>query len=108
MESVHDSLTRAGPLVNREKSNQAITFHNIQMDEKKIEHEQKLQESQADRSWKSCCFTVERDSTVHFTKLFISVMVIGLCSYQLVHLTSCSDQHLYSALLGLNLGFWIK
>jgi hypothetical protein len=105
--SVHDSLTRSG-LPNRDKSNQALTVHSIQMSERKAEHDFKLEESQADRSWKSCCFTVERDSTVHFTKLFISVMVITLCGYQLIHRLDCSSQHMYSALLGILIGHWIR
>jgi hypothetical protein len=107
MESVHESLTRTG-LPNRDKSNQAITFHNIQMSEQQLEHEQKLQASQADRSWRSCCFIMEKDSTVHFTKLFISIMVISLCGYQLISLTDCSSQHMYSAILGLILGHWTR
>ncbi len=107
MDSVHESLTRCG-LPNRDKSNQALTVHSIQMSERKAEHEYKLEESQADRSWKSCCFVVEKDSTIHFTKLFISIMVIGLCAYQLIFQLDCSSQHMYSALIGIQIGHWIR
>jgi len=78
--------------------------HAIDMDEKHIE----LDHEENKRHWRSCCFDIDRDSTIFFAKLFISTLVIGLCSYQLITLQDCGAQHMYSGLLGIILGSYLK
>ena len=78
--------------------------HAIDMDEKEIE----LEQEENKRHWRSCCFDLDRDSTIFFARLFISTCVIGLCSYQLFTLQDCGSQHMYSGLLGIILGAYLK
>ena len=74
--------------------------HAIDMEEKKYEQEE--------RHWRSCCWYLNRDSTVFFSKLFISTCVVGLCIYQLIMVADCGSQHMYSGLLGIILGAYLK
>tara|TARA_R110000782_G_C14515312_1_gene380417 strand:- start:221 stop:517 length:297 start_codon:yes stop_codon:yes gene_type:complete len=60
------------------------------------------------RTWRSFCFLINPDATRFFAKLLISLIVISLCSYQLVNVTDCGSQHLYSGLLGMILGAYLK
>jgi hypothetical protein len=78
--------------------------HAMEMDDKKIEFEQEENR----RHWRSCCFDLDRDSTIFFAKLFISTCVVGLCAYQLITLQDCGSQHMYSGLLGIILGSYLK
>jgi hypothetical protein len=61
-----------------------------------------------DRRWESCCFTLHKESSLFFAKLTVSVLVIGLCSFQLIHLTDCNYQSLYSSLLSTVITFWLS
>ena len=101
-----DRLTERGiPRIHRNSELQARKLeHAIDMDEKNIE----LEHEEKQRHWRSCCFDIDRDSTIFFAKLFISTCVIGLCSYQLITLQDCSSQHMYSGLLGIILGSYLK
>jgi hypothetical protein len=78
--------------------------HAIEMDEKKLDIEQAEQK----RHWKSCCWDLHADSTIFFSKLFVSLVIIGLCIYQLITLEDCGSQHMYSGILGIILGFWLR
>jgi hypothetical protein len=78
--------------------------HTIDMDEKKIEIEQEEKK----QNWRSCCFEIHADSSKFFAKLFVSTMVIALCIYQLINVQDCGSQHLYSSLLGIVLGAYLK
>jgi hypothetical protein len=78
--------------------------HAIEMHEKQVEY----QHENENRHWKSCCFEIDRDSTLFFAKLFISSCVVGLCAYQLIMLQDCSSQHMYSGMLGIILGSYLK
>jgi hypothetical protein len=78
--------------------------HAMDIEEKKIEFERE----DTRRHWRSCCFDLDRDGTVFFSKLFISTGVVVLCAYQLITLTDCSSQHMYSGLLGIILGSYLK
>ena len=92
----------------RNHSNQAITFHEIKINEQKQDHDILAQEAREERSWRSCCFQIERDSTIHFSKLTISVCTMAVCTYQLITLTDCSAQHMYTAIFSIILGYWLK
>jgi len=78
--------------------------HTIEMDEKKLEIEQEEKK----QNWRSCCFEIHADSTKFFAKLFVSTIVIGLCCYQLINVDDCGSQHMYSGLLGIILGAYLK
>ena len=77
------------------------------------EHEMKVQDlivpnELIEKSWKSCCFQLEPESSVFFAKLTVSCMVITLSGYQLITLKDCQYQSLYSSLLSSVLTFWLS
>ena len=61
-----------------------------------------------ERKWRSCCFQLESESTKFFGKMIISLITMGLCSYQLIMLKDCQYQSLYSSLIGLVVGSYLK
>lgn len=57
---------------------------------------------------KSCCFQIDRSIFLILVKVFISVCVIGLSSYQLISLKECQFQSLYSSLLSGVIAYWLS
>ena len=78
------------------------TEHNIKIEDMKISA---LIE---ERKWKSCCFQLEPESSMFFSKLTVSILVIILCSYQLIYLKSCEFQSLYSSILSSVITYWLS
>jgi hypothetical protein len=78
--------------------------HQIEMENKEIEYKH----DDSKDVIKSCCFELRQSSLTFFGKLIISIGVLSLCSYQLIHLIDCSHQTLYSGILGIVIGAWIK
>lgn len=63
-------------------------------------------ESQA---WRSCCFQLHPASTKFIGKFTVSLIIIGLCSYQLIeNINNCTAQIGYSSLLSLVVGSWLN
>lgn len=58
-------------------------------------------------SWRSCCFSVDKNATVFISQLSVCIIVICFCMYQLLHSKSCEKDSLYSGLLTLILGIII-
>ena len=77
------------------------TEHNIKIEDLKTVAD--IEE----RKWKSCCFQLEPESSVFFAKLIVSILVILLCSYQLISLEGCTYQSLYSSILSSIITFWL-
>jgi hypothetical protein len=102
---MHD---RTSPIPNPKYKNEALEArqieHTIDMEDKKIEIEQEEKK----QHWRSCCWDLHADSTRFFAKLFISTIVIGLCIYQLIMVEDCGSQHMYSGILGIILGAYLK
>ena len=61
-----------------------------------------------ERKWKSCCFQLEPESSLFFGKITVSVLVMGLCGYQLITLRDCNYQSLYSSILSSVITFWLS
>jgi len=57
---------------------------------------------------RSCCFDLRLTGMQFIAKLMISSGVLILCSYQLITQLECSYQSLYSGLIGLVVGHWLK
>lgn len=57
---------------------------------------------------RSCCFEMRFIAVVCVARFLISVFVLLLCAYQLIHQLECTYQSLYSGLLGLIIGHWLK
>jgi hypothetical protein len=70
------------------------------MEENKID----IAEEEDRRTWKSCCFRIDRDASVFFSVYVIIIAVIGFCFYQLVHLHDCEAQSAYLGVLTMILG----
>ena len=56
--------------------------------------------------WKSCCFELDRRAVSFFTQLFISLLIIVFCLFQLHTLPKC-DSSEYLSLLTMVLGVWV-
>jgi hypothetical protein len=79
----------------------------------KIEHNMKIQDIKLEaeieqKKWQSCCFQLEPESSMFFAKLIVSILVIVLCSFQLVYLKDCQFQSLYSSILSSILTYWLS
>ena len=83
------------------KLNCIRTKHNIKIEDLKTVAD--IEE----RKWKSCCFQLEPESSIFFAKLIVSILVILLCSYQLISLEGCTYQSLYSSILSSIITFWL-
>ena len=78
--------------------------HQIEMENKEIEYKHDDKKD----IMRSCCFEMRQSSLQYFGKLIISMGVLSLCSYQLITLTDCVHQTLYSGILGIVIGAYIK
>ena len=78
--------------------------HQIEMENKEIEYKHEDKKDVI----KSCCFELRQSSLQLIGKITISLSIISLCSYQLVNLTECTHQSLYSSILGVVIGYWLK
>jgi len=80
----------------------------IKPEEKKHEIEEvKTIADIEETKWRSCCFEMHQESSMFFAKLTVSVMVITLCSYQLIALKECNYQSLYSSILSSIFTHWL-
>lgn len=78
-------------------------LHSHQLQDRKMDIEIE------DHAWKSCCFSLHSNSTKFFGKFTVSLIIIGLCSYQLILNTeNCTAQIGYSSLLSLVVGSWLN
>ena len=59
-------------------------------------------------TYRSCCFEVRREFFLLISKLLVSVIILILCSYQLITDKNSEVQTLYSGLIGLILGSYLK
>jgi hypothetical protein len=60
-----------------------------------------------DMMWESCCVKLDKRATIFFSQLCISLLSMTFCIYQMVHLTDCESQGLYSGIFTLILGVWL-
>ena len=60
-----------------------------------------------DNEWKSCCLTVDKNATIYFSQLAISIITIAFCIVQLTLSKSCERDSLYSGILTLVIGVYL-
>ena len=82
-------------------------------EEEKKDHDMQIQDVKLiaeieEKQWKSCCFSLHQESSLFFAKLAVSLLVIILCSYQLISLKDCNYQSLYSSLMSSVITFWLS
>ena len=112
-ENPEDHLTSRGLIYPIEKKKLEEKHHpNCEPVSPRTEHELKIEDLKTvadieERKWKSCCFQLEPESSVFFAKLIVSILVILLCSYQLISLEGCTYQSLYSSILSSIITFWL-
>ena len=58
------------------------TIH-LQMEQKTLEHEHTLEDRKQEREWKSCCLTLDKQATLFFSRLLLTLILIGFCIAQL-------------------------
>jgi len=68
------------------------------------EQEVKIEISDDDNTWRSCCILIDKRAVQYFSQLFICIGVMGFCIIQLVRLESCHDQQTYHSLLTFIIG----
>jgi hypothetical protein len=56
--------------------------------------------------WKSCCFLLDKRAVQFFSQLFLSLIIMSFCIYQLIVLDKC-DSAEYLSLLTLVLGVYV-
>jgi len=57
--------------------------------------------------WISCCFEVDKRVLTFFSQLAVATLVLVFCMYQLITLTNCEAQSLYSGILTFIIGIYI-
>ena len=77
-------------------------IHEMQIEDVKVSAELE------DKKWRSCCFELHQESSLFFAKLSVSILVISLCSFQLIMLEGCNYQSLYSSILSSVITFWLS
>ena len=98
-------LTKTGSNMITPRNLEEIKLnHQIEMENKEIEYKH----DDSKDVIKSCCFELRQSSLLFFGKFTISVGVLALCSYQLIYQLDCSYQTLYSSILGIIIGHWIR
>lgn len=70
--------------------------------------EQEVKNTIEMESYKSCCFEIRSSFFLLISKLIVSIIVLCLCSYQLINDKESEIQTLYSGLIGLILGSYLK
>lgn len=106
---ISDHTTRSGVIFNNVKKPESELVKiqlQHQMDIETEDHKFKHQEEH--ETYKSCCFTMKKDGAIFVARILISLSTMSLCSYQLITLKDCQYQSLYSGLLGLVIGHWLK
>ena len=99
-------LTRTGinlPMKKDNTINPDLLKHTIEVENKQLEYEHQ------DKQWRSCCFSLHKESSVFFGKLVVSLATMSLCAYQLVQNTdNCTAQVGYSSTISLIVGAWLR
>ena len=99
-------LTRTGinmPMSKKETINPELLKHTLEVENKQLEYEHQ------DREWRSCGFSLHKESSVFFGKLTVSLLTISICAYQLIsHTDSCTAQIGYSSMMSLVVGTWLR
>jgi hypothetical protein len=107
-------IPRREPRVSNEPrlSNEPIVSNElVKLDVEHTHHMEdvKLEIQRESHAWRSCCFQLHPASTKFIGKFTVSLIIIGLCSYQLIeNINNCTAQIGYSSLLSLVVGSWLN
>ena len=88
------------------------TAHSPSIEHKKLDLQLKLKEERYDNEIKSCCSrtgTTDRRLVRYGTKVFLSIVVISFCFYQIMNAGPCDTMIAwYCSLVSGILGTWMK
>ena len=79
-------------------------LHKIDIENNNNEFEHK----QEDKTISSCCFKMKIDGLNFMAKFTVSLIILTLSAYQLITLVQCQYQMVYTGLIGLVVGHWLK
>lgn len=68
----------------------------------------KKREVNPDIIWRSGCLVMNKGMVKYITGYIIAVFVVGFCSYQLTQHHACEYQTLYSGLISLIIGAFLR
>jgi len=111
----HANVTHESHDDTKRQSYENTDTHNPELEKIKVTHQIELENKELEYNHEdkrdvveSCCFKLRQSSLNFFGKLAISIGTVSLCSYQLINLTDCSHQTLYSGILGIIVGHWMR
>lgn len=105
------NLSRSGSLPQIVPQGPKVVNEIVKLDVQHQHHleDVKLEIQKEDNAWRSCCFNLHPASTKFIGKFTVSLVVVGLCAYQLiVNIDNCTAQIGYSSLLSLVVGSWLN
>lgn len=106
---ISDHTTRSGISYKKPDRPEAELVKIQLQHQMELENEDhKFTHQEEHETYKSCCFTMKKDGALFVARVIISLSTMSLCSYQLINLKDCQYQSLYSGLLGLVIGHWLK
>lgn len=112
-----EELKRTGstlPIINNVKSSMNLTELNKQVNSDLIKHQIDIESKEVefahqDKQWRSCCFSLHKESSIFFGKMTISLCGIAICAYQLINNSdNCTAQLGYSSTLSMIIGTWLR
>ena len=69
-----------------------------------MEHKIQMDEKEQEKTWRSCCYDVNKDAVQYFTTISIIVGIMMFCIFKLITDNTCVGQQAYTGLLTLLLG----
>jgi hypothetical protein len=84
--------------------------NNLRVHEAEVElkiHEHK-EENIINNTWKSCCFTLDKRSTIFFSTYSMSLILVFFCIFKLSGNLSCAEQNTWVGLMTMVIGIYMR
>ena len=90
-----------------EETDKEMLHHKIKVEEEQITHNFKIQDIEAENSWKSCCLVLDKRFVQFFAQMLVIMLIIIFCVVQLSRLDDCNNQRAYVGLLTFIIGIML-
>ena len=60
-----------------------------------------------DNLWRSCCFIINKNFLKYIVQVFISCIILSLCSYKIIIIDESEDKSIYISLITLVTGVFL-
>ena len=60
-----------------------------------------------DNLWRSCCFIINKNFLKYIIQVFISCIILSLCSYKIIIIDEKEDKSIYISLITLVTGVFL-